>query len=284
MRGVSGVRLHNLLLSSHGHTPEPTPISLAEKILNALRDVEEISRARADLAMEKIRDALRWAQRQLSSQGETSELRQWVTRASLQVRALKSLIISRARRLLNVKSATRLRHMAEQEWERFNADCPPGSTRYSRSEWTLRRGRRLSVLEKHTAELKAAQERASEGELNAIDAEILTKAELLAALPHPSQAVAPTLAEPKQVASSVLGSVPSVPEGQRSTDPVKNKPRECGATVQWGPVPTDGFRAGSGFAGGRPRDARQASGEGKLIGTWLRSTLAACDTVLLVGA
>lgn len=87
------------------------------------------------------------------------------------------------------------------------------STRYSRSEWTLRRGRRLSVLEKHTAELKAAQERASEGELNAIDAEILTKAALLGALPHPSQAVAPTLAEPKQVASSVLGSVPSVPRG-----------------------------------------------------------------------
>lgn len=73
------------------------------------------------------------------------------------------------------------------------------------------------------------------------------------------------------------------PEGQRFTDPAKNKPRECGAVVQWGPVPTDGFRAGSGFAGGRPRDARQASGEGKLIGTWLRSTLAACDTVSLVG-
>lgn len=213
MRGVSGVRLHNLLLSCHGHTPEPTPISLAEKILDALRDVEEISRARADLAMEKVRDALRWAQRQLSSQEESSELRQWITEAVVQIRAIKHLIIGRARRLLNVKSATRLRHMAEQEWERFNADCPPGSTRYSRSEWTLRRGRRLSVLEKHTAELKVAQERASEGELKAIDAEILMRAELLAALPHPSQAAAPKFAEPKQVASSVLGSVPSVSRG-----------------------------------------------------------------------
>ena len=59
MRGVSGIRLQNLLLSSHGHTPEPTPISLVEKILDALRDVDEISWARADLAMEKVRDALR---------------------------------------------------------------------------------------------------------------------------------------------------------------------------------------------------------------------------------
>lgn len=212
MRGVSGVRLQNLLLSSHGHTPEQAPISLAEKILDGLRDVEEISRARADLAMEKIRDALRWAQRQLSSQGETSELRQWITVAVVQIRALKHVIIGRARRLLNVKSATRLRHMAEQEWERFNSDCPPGSTRYSRSEWTLRRGRRLSVLEKHTAELKAAQERASEGELNVIDADILAKAELLAGLPHPSVSTL-RIAEPKPVPPDDLGSVPSVPRG-----------------------------------------------------------------------
>lgn len=187
MKGVSGVRLQHVLLSSHGLPDHGAPVSLAERIMDALRDVEEISRARADLAMEKTRAGLGWAQRLLSAQGESVELRQWIIMAVLQVRALKCLIISRARRLLNLKSATRLRHMAEQEWERFNADYPMGSSGYSRPEWTQRRGRRLSVLETRTAELKLAQERASEQEIGLIDADIAKKADALEAMPSPPQ-------------------------------------------------------------------------------------------------
>ena len=215
MRGVSGVRLQHVLLSSHG-LPEPqAPVSLAERIVDALRDVEEISRARADLAMEKIRSSLEWVRQQLALQGETTEIRQWITTAVLQVRALKCLIVGKARRLLNLKSAARLHHMAEQEWERFNSDYPLGSSGYSRPEWTQRRGRRLSVLEKRAAELKSAQERASESELSAIDAEILTKADLLADLPHPSEAVAPQPADHKPVAPPTLLPVPPVPRGPK---------------------------------------------------------------------
>lgn len=209
LRGVSGIRLQHVLLSSHGLPEQQAPVSLAERIADALRDVEEISRARADLAMEKIRYALEWVQQRLSRQSETTELRQWITTAVLQVRALKNLIVGRARRLLSVKRATRLNHMAEQEWERFNSDYPLGSTCYSKPEWTQRRGRRLSVLEKRAAELKSAQERSSEGELGLIDAEILRKADLLEALPQPPEATTPRAAASQTVAPGA--SVPRLP-------------------------------------------------------------------------
>lgn len=204
MRGVSGVHLRHLLLSSHGLPEVYEPVSLADRIANALRDVEEISRARADLAMDKIREALKWAHEQLSRYTETLELRQWVTTAVLQVRALRNLILGRARRLLSLGRATRLNHMAEQEWERFNSDYPLGSTCYSKPEWIQRRGRRLSVLEKRAAELKSAQERASEPELNLIDAEIFRKADLLQSLPEPPQASAPKVMRPEAVTAGTL--------------------------------------------------------------------------------
>lgn len=204
MRGVSGVRLQHVLLSSHGLPEQREPISLAERVVDALRDIEEISRARADLAMDKIREALKWAHEQLSRYTETLELRQWVTTAVLQVRALRNLILGRARRLLSLGRATRLNHMAEQEWERFNSDYPLGSTCYSKPEWIQRRGRRLSVLEKRAAELKSAQERASEPELNLIDAEIFRKADLLQSLPEPPQASAPKVMRPEAVTAGTL--------------------------------------------------------------------------------
>lgn len=188
IRGVSGVRLQRSLSSSHG-LQEQGPVSLAGRVADALRDVEEISRARADLAMDRIREALKWVQEQLSRQAETIELRQWITDAVLHVRALRNLILGRARRLLSLNRATRLNHMAEQEWERFNSDYPLGSTCYSKPEWTQRRGRRLSVLEKRAEELKSATLRASPEELRLIDSEIFLKSELIDALPEPPQSL-----------------------------------------------------------------------------------------------
>lgn len=203
IRGVSGVRLHCLLSSSHG-LHEQGPVSLAARVADALRDVEEISRARADLAVDRIREALKWVQEQLSRQAETIELRRWITDAVLHVRALRNLILGRARRLLSLNRATRLNHMAEQEWERFNSDYPLGSTCYSKPEWTQRRGRRLSVLEKRAEELKSAKLRASEGELSQIDSDILRKADLIGALPQPPQVSAPEVSAPEAMAASPL--------------------------------------------------------------------------------
>lgn len=103
--------------------------------------------------------------------------------------------------------------MAEQEWERFNSDYPLGSTCYSKPEWTQRRGRRLSVLEKRAAELKSAQQRASEAELALIDAEILRKAALLEALPQPTEAPTPRAAPSQGVAPSAPAPRPPVSRG-----------------------------------------------------------------------
>lgn len=203
IRGVSGVRLHRLLSSSHG-VQEQGRVSLEERVADALRDVEEISRARADLAMDRIREALKWVHEQLSRQAETIELRQWITDAVLHVRALRNLILGRARRLLSLNRATRLNHMAEQEWERFNSDYPLGSTCYSKPEWTQRRGRRLSVLEKRAKELRSAKLRASEQELSQIDSEIFRKADLIDALPQPPQVSTPEVSAPEAVAASPL--------------------------------------------------------------------------------
>lgn len=203
MRGVSGVRLQHLLSTSHA-PPEHGPVSLAHWVAQSLRDVEEISRARADLALGKIRAALEWVKQQLEHEPETTELRQWVTKAVLQVRALRNLIVGRARRLLSLGRATRLNHMAEQEWERFNSDYPLGSTCYSKPEWTQRRGRRLSVLETRATALKSAQARASEQELSLIDAEIVRKAALLEAMPSPPQVLVGQAQAPQPVAAGAL--------------------------------------------------------------------------------
>lgn len=72
------------------------------------------------------------------------------------------------------------------------------------AECNQRRGRRLSVLENRAAELKSAQERASEGGLGLIDAEILRKAYLLEALPQPPEASAPGTAASQTAAPSAV--------------------------------------------------------------------------------
>lgn len=85
---------------------------------------------------------------------------------------------SRARRLMTLSSVERLRHMAEQEWERFTTDHPrPGY--WSPSEWTERRTRRLSSLEKRTAELGQARKQASSEALQALDRAIEGHADAL---------------------------------------------------------------------------------------------------------
>lgn len=49
IRGVSGMRLPQVLGRQHEATEGPRPISLAERVAQALRDLQDIARARADL-------------------------------------------------------------------------------------------------------------------------------------------------------------------------------------------------------------------------------------------
>lgn len=150
IRGVSGLRLPHVLGRQHEAAEGQRPISLAERLVQALRDLQDIARARADLSTQRIRAGLEWAQGELARAGETIPLRQWITKAVLQVRALRAAILGRALRLVSLGRAERLHHLAQHEWERFNTDYPMRADGYSRPEWTQRRERRLSALEQRT--------------------------------------------------------------------------------------------------------------------------------------
>lgn len=186
VRGVSGMRLSQVVARHHHATEGQRPVSLAERLAQALRDLQDISRARADLSTQRVRAALEWAQAELTRAGETVPLRQWITTAVLQVRALRAAILGRALRLVSLGRAERLCHLAQHEWERFNTDYPMGANGYSRPEWTQRRERRLSALEQRTKELEKARSRGSAEALAEVDADILRKAEELEAMPSPS--------------------------------------------------------------------------------------------------
>ncbi|WP_017158374.1 MobA/MobL family protein [Xanthomonas phaseoli] len=189
IRGVSGMRLPQVLGRQHEVTEGQRPISLAERLAQALRDLQDIARARADLSTQRIGAGLEWAQAELARAGETVPLRQWIATAVVQVRALRAAILGRALRLVSLGRAERLWHLAQHEWERFNSDYPMGTNGYSRPEWTQRRERRLSALEQRTKELVKARLRGSAEALAEVDADILRKAEELEGMPSPSQFV-----------------------------------------------------------------------------------------------
>lgn len=204
IRGVSGMRLPQVLGRQHEATEGPRPISLAERVAQALRDLQDIARARADLSTQRVRAGLEWSQAELARAGETVPLREWITKAVLQVRALRAAILGRALRLVSLGRAERLHHLAQHEWERFNTDYPLGTNGYSRPEWTQRRERRLSALEQRTKELEKARSRGSADALAEVDADILRKAIELETLPSPSQ-----LALERQTISPVAGDSPA---------------------------------------------------------------------------
>lgn len=189
IRGVSGMRLPQVLGHQREATEGQRPISLAERVAQALRELQDIARARADLSTQRIRAGLEWAQVELARVGETVPLRQWITKAVLQVRALRAAILGRALRLVSLGRAERLHHLAQHEWERFNTDYPMGTNGYSRPEWTQRRERRLAALEQRTTELEKARLRGSAEALAEVDTDILRKAVELEGLPSPSQFV-----------------------------------------------------------------------------------------------
>jgi len=176
IRGVSGMRLSKLIgADTDARHPQQ---SLPELIEEGIRALAEVAQARADLALQPVRLWLEQARTEFCSSGESRGLRSLVSEVVAKIRVVRNLLMSRARRLMTLKSVERLRHMAEQEWERFTTDHPrPGY--WSPSEWTERRTRRLSSLEKRTAELGQARKQASSEALQALDRAIEGHADAL---------------------------------------------------------------------------------------------------------
>lgn len=202
IRGILGMRLPAIAGRATEGAVAPVPLSLLEHVSNALRDLHEVARARADLSLQRVRAGLEWVRDVLADSGETPAIRQWVAKAVIRVRALRNAVLGRATRLIALGRAERLHHIALQEWERFNSDYPPGSTCYSRPEWTNRRERRMSVLEQRARELEKARLGGSAEALAVVDADVVRRTKELEAMPAPSE-LAPKLLEVPLVAEEV---------------------------------------------------------------------------------
>lgn len=196
IRGMLGMRLPAIAGRAPEEAVAPVPLSLMEHVTNALRDLHEVARARADLSVERVRAGLEWVRDMLADSGETPAIRQWVAKAVIRVRALRNAVLGSATRLIALGRAERLHHIALQEWERFNSDYPPGSTCYSRPEWTHRRERRMSVLEQRAGELEKARLRGSAEALAVVDADVVRRAAELEAMPAPNERAAQLLEVP----------------------------------------------------------------------------------------
>ncbi|MEI2260719.1 MobA/MobL family protein [Stenotrophomonas indicatrix] len=196
IRGMLGMRLPNLAGRAQEKVGAPVPLSLTEHVTNALRDLHEVARARADICVQRVRAGLEWVRDVLADSAETPAIRQWVAKAVIRVRALRNAALGRATRLIALGRAERLHHIALQEWERFNSDYPPGSTCYSRPEWTHRRERRMSVLEQRAGELEKARLRGSAEALAVVDADVVRRAAELEAMPAPSELASQLLEAP----------------------------------------------------------------------------------------
>ncbi|NEK79487.1 MAG: plasmid mobilization protein, partial [Xanthomonas perforans] len=75
------------------------------------------------------------------------------------LRRFKAAAMKFARRLLAVRRAEKLHHMAENSWNDFVANNPEPGPSWMQGGWNQRRGRRLSTLESRTAEMADARAR-----------------------------------------------------------------------------------------------------------------------------
>jgi hypothetical protein len=146
----------------------------------ALRDLWEITQARADLALGVVREWLAGVRRHVVRFGDTAQAHPLVAPVAVKIRSLKQALLRRGRRESAVRRADRLHHMAQQQWESFNADHPREGSQWSPKEWAKRRERRLAVLEMRSIELAKAQEMATQPALDAAESDILQQASELA--------------------------------------------------------------------------------------------------------
>jgi hypothetical protein len=177
---VMGIRLPPIENGVWGPERPPRHWSCLEWIDVALRDLWEITQARADLALGVVREWLAGVRRHVVRFGDTVQARPLVASVAVKIRTLKQALLRRGRRESAVRRADRLHHMAQQQWEGFNADHPREGSQWSPKEWAKRRGRRLAVLEMRSIELAKAQERATQPALDAAERDILQQASELA--------------------------------------------------------------------------------------------------------
>ena len=104
-------------------------------------------------------DLLQWIRERVTAFSEAAQLRPDLNELLRRLRRLKAAVMKFARRLLAVRRAEKLHHMAENAWHDFLANNPEPGTSWTQGDWKQRRGRRLSTLEARAAELTDARAR-----------------------------------------------------------------------------------------------------------------------------
>lgn len=102
---------------------------------------------------------LQWIRERVTAFAEEARLRPDLNELLRRLRRFKATAMKFAQRLLAVRRAEKLHHMAENSWHDFLANNPEPGTSWTHGDWTQRRGRRLSTLEARAAELADARAR-----------------------------------------------------------------------------------------------------------------------------
>ncbi|ASL00163.1 hypothetical protein [Xanthomonas citri] len=215
IHGLRGMRLSDAL----GRPAEDTEMrplrSITELVAEAARNLAEILSTRPDLALTATQRLVgRWTTH-AAALLDSVDLRRWVNGLVEGLGRLKRSVLKFAQRTNALGRAQRLFHLAEQAWEQFSGDHPRPDGEWAAQEWEKRRGRRLAVLEKRTAELAAARAAASEERWNDCENEIEVRAAEV------EQWSAEVLASPElDIASRPVESVKAAPAPKPSPMPM----------------------------------------------------------------
>ncbi|CAD0363591.1 MULTISPECIES: MobA/MobL family protein [Xanthomonas] len=176
IHGLRGMRLSEALGWS-AEEMEPRPMrSIGELVIEAARDLAEILSTRSDLVLVATQRLLRNWTAQTATFVDNADLRRGLDGLVERLGRLKRSMVKFAQRTSALGRAKKLFHLAEQAWEQFNGDHPRPDGEWSSQEWEKRRGRRLALLEKRTAELATARSAVSEQRWNDDENEIEIRA------------------------------------------------------------------------------------------------------------
>lgn len=181
IEGISGVRASSLGLghqrrSADDEQPVASVEELVDEAVLELRDVLALSPALRLPNTERVVN--RWVA-SLSTVVDGPEIRRHLRAVIDRLQQLRRGLTAFAKRVAAVTRAERLFHMAEQAWEKFNADCPRPLGDWSAYDWEARRGRRLATLDKRATELKQVREGATDEVRAQCESEVLRRADAL---------------------------------------------------------------------------------------------------------
>lgn len=189
VHGISGIRASSLVGKGVHVEAQPSPQpSIGDMLAVAAQELAEIFAIRPNLALTATRQLLGQLRNRVEAMGDVACLRRDLNGLLKGLGRLKRRLMRFPGRLVALRRSEQLFHLAEQSWERFDADFPRAEGVWSAQEWERRRARRLAALQKRTVELRAARVAASDLAEAACEEEVLAAAAQLEQLSeHVSQ-------------------------------------------------------------------------------------------------